>query len=256
MAAVPYIWWRGFKMTPDFRDAIQAAEQRAGFTFRMTQGGFNAGGVSASAGTHNGDAGDWSIRGMSLLEVTAMIEALRWAGIAASLRTTRVGKWGVRPQGFGSYHVHGVPNGWGRPSAGARSQADAYRRGRDGLASNGTDVGPGHVGNFRQRKAPMKPTTPDLPDTGDAPTKPAGGLTVSDVNDIMKALTAITARLEYLEAQNKSIGDLIVATPVKVWQVPVIRTIDGNRVGVSIIQEIADIKSSLSSVSSKIGGTK
>lgn len=166
MADVPYIWWRGKRMTPAFRDAIIAAEQRAGFQFVLTQGGFNAGGVAASAGTHDGDAGDWSIRGLNRDQVAAMIEALRWAGIAAWLRTANVPLWETRAQYFSSAHVHGVPNGWGLPSAGARSQADAYRRGRDGLRANLADIGPGHVKTWYSQTTPRKPITPGLPPAG------------------------------------------------------------------------------------------
>lgn len=173
MAAVPYIWFRGKRMTPAFRDAILAAEGRAGFTFTITQGGFNAGGVAASAGTHDGDAADFSVRGLAEARIAATIEALRWAGIAAWLRTTNTSLHGVRPQGFGSAHIHAVPNGWGAPSRGARDQAVAYRRGRDGLARNLADIGPGHTSAWRNRTTPGKPTNPGLPGagaTGPAPT--------------------------------------------------------------------------------------
>lgn len=159
MASKPYIKFRGKRMTPAVRDALKAAEQRAGRKFTITQGGFNAGGVKASAGTHDGDALDLSIRGLSRQQVETMIEAMRWAGFAAWLRTTSKPKWGVRAQGFGSYHVHAVPNGWGSPSAGARKQAQAYRAGRDGLARNLADEGPGHTDAYRTK------TWPETPDT-------------------------------------------------------------------------------------------
>lgn len=174
MAAAPYIHFRGRRMTPVFRDAILAAEQRAGFQFIMTQGGWNAGGVAASAGTHDRDAADWSIRGMTRARVATMIEALRWAGIFASLRTSTA-LWGVRAQGFAAAHVHGVPNGWGLVSAGARRQAEAYRRGRDGLRGNGPDVGPGHTHAYRSRLTPMRPQVtviPPLPKPAPAPNAP------------------------------------------------------------------------------------
>ena len=48
--AVQIIMFRGYRMTAVFRDAILAAEHRAGFRFTITQGGFNKGGVLASAG--------------------------------------------------------------------------------------------------------------------------------------------------------------------------------------------------------------
>ena len=146
----------------------------------MTQGGFNKGGVTASGVTHDGDAVDWSVRGMTKAEVAKLIESMRWAGIATWYRTTRVAKWGVRAQGFSAYHVHGVPNGWGSPSAGARRQAADYRAGLDGLARRGPDAGgPGHTSAYRNRLTPMRPkTTPIAP----LPTAPAPKDPVPRVN--------------------------------------------------------------------------
>ena len=163
MAAVPYIYFRGRRMTAAFRDSILAAEQRIGRQIVITQGGFNSGGVTASAGTHDGDAADWSVLGKTQAQVAQEIEALRWAGIAAWFRTTRVAKWGTRAQGFSAYHVHGVPNGWGRPSMGARNQAASYRAGRDGLRQNGVDAGPGHTSAYRKQTTPRKPVVTVVP---------------------------------------------------------------------------------------------
>lgn len=211
-----YIWFRGFRMTWQFRDAWLAAEHRAGFTFRMTQGGFNAGGVAASAGTHDGDAGDWSIfedhgRMMTRAKIATMIEALRWAGIAASLRTNGQ-LYGVRAQGFKVPHVHGIPNGWGLPSAGAIKQAIKYRQGRDGLNYNGIDKGPGHTSLYRQRRAPQpappkpkpvvpKPTPPPTP-----PTKEEG-LTMADIAKLLAEIGALRNEVRYTSAQLKAIAE-------------------------------------------------
>lgn len=159
MSRAPIISFRGFRMTEPVKQAILAAEQRAGFTFTITQGGHNAGAVAASAGTHDGDAVDFSTRGLTRKQVETMIEALRWAGFAAWFRTTNVAKWGTRPQGFGDEHVHAVPNGWGSPSAGAINQAAAYRAGRDGLARHLADIGPGHVSTWRNQTTPRRPDT-------------------------------------------------------------------------------------------------
>lgn len=161
MASV-YLWYRGHKMSAQVKGALLAAEQRAGRTFAITQGGFNGTRVAASAGTHAGDALDLSVRGLSESQVSKMIEAMRWAGFAAWFRTTSIAKWGTRAQGFNSYHVHAVPNGWGYPSAGARAQAVAYRAGRDGLSRNLRDLGPGHVSTWRKQTTPRVPieTTP------------------------------------------------------------------------------------------------
>ena len=189
-----------------------------GIPFRITQGGFNSGGVAASAGTHDGDAIDVSVSGLTFAQVSRLIELGRMVGLFVSFRTTSVAKWGTRAQGFSSYHIHGVPNGWGHPSAGARRQIahvdsrgvkHGYRYGRDGLRGNGPDTGPGHVSTLRtrtwadyQKLAAPKPS-PGLPSTGvsDLPTTPTtGGLTVSDINTIL-------TRLDYQQAQLKAIAD-------------------------------------------------
>lgn len=165
MATVPYIYFRGRRMTPVARDAWLAAEQLCGWEIKpITQGGWNAGGVAVSAGTHDRDAADNGIYGKTKAQVSKEIESLRWAGWFASLRTTSTPKWGVRAQGFKAYHVHNVPNGWGLVSAVAGRQAEAYRRGRDGLRGNGPDAGgPGHVSTYRNRLTPMKPTVTVIP---------------------------------------------------------------------------------------------
>lgn len=176
MAAVPYIYFRGRRMTPVARDAWLAAEQRCGWEIKpITQGGWNAGGVAASAGTHDRDAADGSVRGKTKAQVAKEIESLRWAGWFASLRTASKRHWGVRPQYFSSIHFHAVPNGWGLVSAGARRQAEAYRRGRDGLRGNGLDTGPGHTHAYRNRLTPMRPkvtVVPSLPKPAPKPTAP------------------------------------------------------------------------------------
>lgn len=158
LASTGYVWWRGGRFTPAFRDSLAEADRLVpGFT--LTQGGFNGTNVSASAGTHAGDAADFSVRGKSKEEVASFIEAQRRVGNAAWFRTTRWAKWGTRAQGFTSYHVHVVPNGYAAPSQAAKAQMNStrngrpagYRNGRDGLASNGVDAGPGHTSAYRRR---------------------------------------------------------------------------------------------------------
>ena len=167
--AIPKLITRaGRRYTPDFDAALLDAEKEAGGTWRRTQGGWNAGGVAASAGTHDRDAVDYSVAGKSEAEVAKLITACRKRGLVASFRTTRIGKWGVRAQGFRSYHVHIVGNLWGHQSSGAAHQAREYRAGRDGLAGRGPDVGgPGHTraytavtwpGYLAAKNATPKPT--------------------------------------------------------------------------------------------------
>lgn len=176
LASTGYVWWRGGKFSPAFRDSLADVDEEVpGFV--LTQGGFNGTSVAASAGTHGGDAADFSVRGKTLEQVKAFITAHRKRGNFASFRTTSVAKWGVRAQGFSSYHIHIVPNGWGAPSAAARRQIDytdsygnkrGYRNGRDGLLANGLDVGPGHTGAYRTRTWPgyLATKTAGLPSTG------------------------------------------------------------------------------------------
>lgn len=152
---VAYVWWHGGRYSPAMRDAMAEWERLAraeGIPFTVTQGGWNAGGVAASAGTHDGDAADLKTRGLSRHQVTRLITLGRMIGMAAWFRTGNSPKWGTPAHKFASgEHIHAVPNGWGSPSRGARNQATAYRRGRDGLALDGVDAGPGHTGAYRTR---------------------------------------------------------------------------------------------------------
>ena len=148
--AIPKLITRaGRRYTPDFDAALLDAEKEAGGTWRRTQGGWNAGGVAASGGTHDQDAVDYSVIGKTESEVARLITACRKRGLVASFRTTKIPKWGVRAQGFGAYHVHVVGNLWGHQSSGAAYQAREYRAGRDGLRGKGPDKGgPGHTRDY------------------------------------------------------------------------------------------------------------
>ena len=207
--ATVYRTYEGRRYSPEMWAAVSEWRRLAraeGIAFRITQGGFNNGAVAASGGTHDGDAIDLSVSGLTQAQVARLITLGRMVGLFASFRTTKVAKWGTRAQGFGAYHVHAVPNGWGHPSRGARDQALAYRRGRDGLRQNGPDTGPGHVSTYRTRTWPAYralQAPPGLPSTGvsDLPTTPTtGGLTVSDINTIL-------SRLDYVQAQLKAVAE-------------------------------------------------
>lgn len=146
MATPKLITRNGRRYTPDFDAALLDAEKEAGGIWRRTQGGWNAGGVAASGGTHDQDAVDYSVIGKTETEVARLITALRKRGLFASLRTASKALWGVRAQGFASPHIHVVGNLWGHQSSGAEYQAREYRAGRDGLRGKGPDKGgPGHT---------------------------------------------------------------------------------------------------------------
>ena len=204
--ATIYRVYEGRRFSPEMWAAVSEWRRLAradGIGFRITQGGFNNGAVAASGGTHDGDAIDLSVSGLTQAQVARLIELGRMVGIAAWFRTTSVAKWGTRAHGFGAYHIHGVPNGWGHPSRGAREQALSYRRGRDGLRQNGPDVGPGHVSTYRTRTWPAYralQAPPGLPSTGVSNPAPTGALTMSDIKTIIE-------RLDYMQAQIKAVAE-------------------------------------------------
>lgn len=118
--------YRGKTFSAVFAAALKAAEQAAGHTFNITQGGFRPR-TSYSGTSHQGDAVDiarpYSVR---------TVAALRSSGIAA---------WDRAGKGNWIDHVHGVPlPGFGSPAGSAVWQARDYLRGGDGLG--GRDNGP------------------------------------------------------------------------------------------------------------------
>jgi hypothetical protein len=120
------------------------------FRTAITQGSYNAGGVAASFGTHDGggavdlsvrDPNDWSVM---TGEIEPMIRALRVAGFAAWLRDTGE----LYPDS--PIHIHAVALGDREQSEDARAQIDGrfgYLRGYNGLPqANGFPVPDRHGG--------------------------------------------------------------------------------------------------------------
>lgn len=128
-----YHYWRGGRFNSTSIASLIVVERHAG-PIRIMQGGWNAGGVSASAGTHDaGGVCDISVSGKTNAEVWSLLTWLRRCGWAAWLRTPA--------QGF-VRHCHAVRIGDASASWGAKAQVVAYKRGRNGLAGNGRDDGP------------------------------------------------------------------------------------------------------------------
>lgn len=133
----------------------------------VSQGGYNKGGVAASAGTHDG-GGVLDLRQYS----EPVVLLLREAGAAA---------WHRRPPHF-SHHTHLVLVGCPHASAGAKRQVESYRAGRDGLAMNGPDDGPQvypirswsqGVAWMRAQLDPLTDApTPDQPEQGETTPSP------------------------------------------------------------------------------------
>lgn len=122
--------FRGFRA--DRRSTKMIAEaEKIGGPLRITQGCYS-GGVSASAGTHNGGGVfDFSVRGLTLTQINRRVRALRRVGFAAWHRVTSEGGW--------TPHIHAVAVGCPDLSPSAERQVAALRRGRNGLRSNRLD---------------------------------------------------------------------------------------------------------------------
>lgn len=130
----PYdrVTFRGKQMNA--RDAAMhlEAERRFGATVPITQGGFNKGSVTASAGTHDqGGVLDWSVAGMSTKRKRRWERALKDTGWCAWLRPYIAGLW---PE-----HEHGVARGCKNLAPLAASQVGAFDRREDGLVGDGMD---------------------------------------------------------------------------------------------------------------------
>lgn len=128
------IAYRGVTTNTRTKAMLLAAEGIAGITVSLTQGGYNPGGVDASAGTHDGGGAlDISVSGMSSTTRTKLLTALRKVGFAAWYRTPA--------QGF-DYHIHAMAISDPDLSSGAQHQTGDYYLGMNGLAGRGADDGP------------------------------------------------------------------------------------------------------------------
>ena len=112
------------------RAALEATAKRLGYDLTIVQGSYNAGGVSASAGTHDGggvvDLAPWDWQNK--------VRELRRTGFAAWHRPAIPGLWGE--------HIHAVLIGNRKLAPAAKVQVAEYLRGENGLASHGPDDGP------------------------------------------------------------------------------------------------------------------
>lgn len=106
--------------------ALLKAEKMLGYELTIIQGSYNAGGVSASAGTHDGggavDLAPW--------DWEAKVRVLRQCGFAAWFRPKN-SSW--------NDHIHAVQAGNEKLPASAARQVTAMHNGRNGLADNGPD---------------------------------------------------------------------------------------------------------------------
>lgn len=113
-------------------DMIETAEKIHGSKFSILQGSYNKGGVSASAGTHDGGGAVdcWP----TASTVDDVVLSLRKVGFAAWRRYPIPNLWGS--------HVHAIALDDTEASLGAKTQMHEYRVGQDGLAGHNNDNGP------------------------------------------------------------------------------------------------------------------
>lgn len=134
------VTWRGARLDSRSRDMIAEVAKIVGndIYVQPSQGGYNRGGVAASAGTHDaGGAVDVIVAKYSPAQRKRLVEAFRKVGWAAWIRTPYQSNW--------PWHLHAIavqPGGkWdqGVLSRGAHSQVVDYYEGRNGLASRARD---------------------------------------------------------------------------------------------------------------------
>lgn len=107
--------------------ALKEVERRLGYELTILQGSYNAGGVGASSGTHDGggavDLAPWDWQNK--------VHAMRAVGFAAWHRPAIHGLW--------VEHIHCILIGNAKLSPSAAQQVEQYRNHRDGLAGQGPD---------------------------------------------------------------------------------------------------------------------
>ncbi|SHG00854.1 hypothetical protein SAMN05443575_1115 [Jatrophihabitans endophyticus] len=104
-------------------------------TLTLSQGSYNPGGDTTSAGTHDGGGVvDISVTGMSAATRTAVAKALRQVGFAAWVRDPSQGDW--------PYHIHAAAISDTDLSPAAQHQTGDYYLGKNGLANGAADDGP------------------------------------------------------------------------------------------------------------------
>lgn len=121
------IIFEGRRTTRRTAAMLTEARRLTGLRLQISQGGYNAGGVAASAGTHDRDALDLSTSRYSASQCAKIETALWKVGFAAWWRRYIFNVW---PQ-----HHHCVPKG-GDISRGAANQVSAFKNKRDGLAGS------------------------------------------------------------------------------------------------------------------------
>lgn len=131
----PRTTYSGKTVNQRTRDMLAKADSLIAHSIVVTQGSYNAGGVAASAGTHDGGgAVDISAANLTTTQRWQTVQALRKVGFAAWLRNPNQGPW--------PYHIHAIAIGDTDLASGARDQVADYYVGKNGLASHAADDTP------------------------------------------------------------------------------------------------------------------
>lgn len=127
------VQWRGKTFDKRTRDMLVELQRLNGPIYiHPSQGSYNKGGVSASAGTHDGGgAVDISVRDMNHEQIEETVKNGRVVGFAMWHRKAIPGVWGE--------HIHGIAIGAPDLPALAKAQIEDYRKGKDGLAGHHSD---------------------------------------------------------------------------------------------------------------------
>lgn len=111
---------------------LREANRLLGHPLTLSQGCYNAGSVSASAGTHDGGGVmDVHVKGQTMKEKLDIVRTLRKVGFAAWYRPTIGGLW--------TEHVHAVAVGCKDLAPSAARQVEELRDGGDGLKGGSPD---------------------------------------------------------------------------------------------------------------------
>jgi hypothetical protein len=130
----PYerITFRGKTVNRRTAAMLSVMEQRLGYELTLVQGSYNAGGVAASAGTHDGGG-------------AVDLAPFDWRNKCHVGREVGFDIWHRLPsQGPWSEHNHGIAAGDREASSGAKVQETEYNEGLDGLADHAHDPFPFH----------------------------------------------------------------------------------------------------------------
>jgi hypothetical protein len=136
--------FRGKTVNKWTKQALEACERDLGYDLTIVQGSYH-GGVSQSAGTHDGGG----VVDLAPFDWRRKVLVLRNHGFAAWHRVPSQGPWGE--------HIHAVLIGDQSASPSAKRQVESYKAGRNGLASNARDDGPPvNIREFPYRSIPRK----------------------------------------------------------------------------------------------------